>query len=137
MTSPCFLDESYDEGDELSYIIKVINLTNEELKDVNVYDEISSNLEYVKSTFLGKDIDGTVNLWDEKSTPNDGYNESQKTVTWKIGTLKAGETVGLTLDLKVKAYTGDVSDMIFKNQAYATANNVEKQKSNIFTINRT
>lgn len=137
MTSPCFLDESYDEGDELSYIIKVINLTNEDLKDVNVYDEISSNLEYIKSTFLGKDIDGTVNLWDEKSTPNDGYNESQKTVTWKIGTLKAGETVGLTLDLKVKAYTGDVSDMIFKNQAYATANNVEKQKSNIFTINRT
>ena len=131
MTSPCFLDESYDEGDELSYIIKVINLTNEELKDVNVYDEISSNLEYVKSTFLGKDIDGTVNLWDEKSTPNDGYNESQKTVTWKIGTLKAGETVGLTLDLKVKAYTGDVSDMIFKNQAYAT---MVKNKSLIFLL---
>ena len=137
VTSPCSLDESYDEGDELNYIMEVINLTNEDLKDVNVYDEISSNLEYVKSTFLGKNIDGTVNLWDEKSTPNDGYNESQKTVTWKIGTLKAGETVGLTLDLKVKAYTGDVSDMIFKNQAYATANNVEKQKSNIFTINRT
>ena len=137
MTSPCFLDESYDEGNELSYIIKVKNLTNEDLKNVNVYDEISSNLEYVKSTFLGKNIDGTVNLWDEKSTANDGYDESKKTVTWKIGTLKAGETIGLTLDLKVKAYTGDVNDMIFKNQAYAIADDVEKQKSNTFNINRT
>ncbi len=101
-------------GNDAKLYIRVQNLTDEQLHNVVATFQIANGFEFVDASVLGFSDDG-YHLIDLSKGE---YNESTRTVTWKIGDIDSKDIISLRLNMEV----GDIDESVTKATLYMSAN---------------
>ena len=124
-------DGLYVAGLSIEYKIVVKNITNEILDGTTITSKLPEGTTFDEAFYLQYDeeIDGYVRIYSEEYI-NNNYDESKRTVTWNIGTLKPGQEVGVLIAENLNEIQGDQDIKVITNSASVKAVNTQEYFSN-------
>ena len=101
-------------GNDAKLYIRVQNLTDDVIHNTVATFKIANCFEFVEGSVLGYDETYTT-IHDVSQAE---YNESTRTVTWKIGDINPKDIISLKLKLEV----GDIDESVTKTEVFMVAN---------------
>lgn len=107
-------DNIMHKGNDVKLYIRVQNLNDEELKNAVATLKVPNGFEFKEASILGFAEDKVTVI----DVENAEYNDSTRTVTWRIGDIRGLDIVSLKLRLDV----GDMSQNITKSEVTMSAN---------------
>ena len=116
----------YVKNDILKYKIIVTNISNTEMENIKVVNNIPEGTKFE----LASVVNITTNDISE-DTSSSNYDSTTNTVTWNIDSLKVEEQTILYLEIKLEAMESDQVEKIIPTKVYAQVNNNEIYYSNI------
>ncbi len=114
-------EEMFRKGRPLPFIIEVQNLTNDVQNNVKVVSSLPEEIDFSSgSVYLGEDAI---------------YDSNSRKVTWNIGQLKAGESVGLYFNVIVGELPGGITGKSVKIMTEVSASGTDTYKAQDMIVN--
>ena len=108
-------------GQEFVYQIRLTNVSGQEIKKGKITDELPQGLTYISSSIYR----------DKQETDNDDYNETTRTVTWDVGTVKVDEVILAKVKVKVDQLKSTEYEKTFINEARFRAENIDEPSNKV------
>ena len=122
-------------GDKLQYVIRVKNITQDEIKNIKIQNKLPDGLNYLSSQFLRfRQEDNKYYEDDENVLENKNYEVNNKTVTWPID-LASNEEVALKLIVEINEKPAQEDQANIYNFVKAIIDDQETYYSNIEQVN--
>lgn len=122
----------YSEGNEIIFFIKVKNISNENLQNIVVRDEIPEIYEFETGKIMSKDENGYFDMYFGDNTEEGvNFDETNRIVSYNINKIDKNEEVGLSLRIKIGDLNKNKFEKNINNIVYAETEQKELYKSNI------
>ena len=128
------IDEDLDvqkAGDEVLFHVGVENLTEKTMKNVVVTQELPEDFSFVKAAVIGYEEDGLTST----EIAQGNYDETTRTISWKIDTLNEYAYIPLTFTIKVNEIDESITKKDIELIAKVSADETDSYESNrVLTI---
>lgn len=134
----------YLKGSQITYKIVLKNITNENLENLIVTNEIPDGTSFIEAANMAYDEEGGYYYVYHPEEPDDDdevippielkeaeYDSENQVVTWKVGNLKAGEETAIYLIIKLDAVQGEEERKVIGNKVEVSIDGKEKYYSNL------
>lgn len=118
-------------GDEVLFRVGVENLTEKTMKNIVVTQELPQEFSFVKAAVIGYEEDGLTSA----EVAQGSYDESTRTITWKIDKLDEYAYVSLTFTIRVNEIDENITKKDIELIAKVSADGTDSYESNgVLTI---